>query len=90
MSLSCETIPYCQRSHRAVYRAFLPVAAANLRNSMLQDRLSELAILSIENVAAQKLDINTVLDDFTRRKARLRLVLTNDYIASALVMQLLV
>ena len=44
-----------------------------LRNSMLQDRLSGLAILSIENVAARKLDLSTIIDDFARRKARLRL-----------------
>jgi len=45
-----------------------------LRNSMLQDRLSGLAILSIENVAARKLDLNKIIDDFARRKARLRLI----------------
>ena len=45
-----------------------------LRNSMLQDRLSGLAILSTENVAARKFDVNTIIDDFAHRKARLRLI----------------
>jgi hypothetical protein len=42
-----------------------------LRNSKLQDKLSGLAILSIENEAARKLDVNTIIDDFARRKAHL-------------------
>jgi hypothetical protein len=38
----------------------------------LQERLSGLAILSIENVAARKIDVSTIVDDFARRKARAR------------------
>lgn len=42
-----------------------------LRNFMQQDRLSGLAILSVENAAARKIDIQKVIDDFASRKARL-------------------
>ena len=47
---------------------------------LLQERLSELAILSIENVAARKLAVNTIIDDFARRKVRLRLLSGHLYI----------
>ena len=42
-----------------------------LRNIM-QDRLSGLAVLSIENAEARKLDVSKIIDDFASRKARRR------------------
>lgn len=41
-----------------------------LRSTMGQDRLSGLAMLSIENDRAKKLDIGRIVDDFAERKAR--------------------
>jgi hypothetical protein len=43
-----------------------------LRNTMQHDRLSGLAILSIENAVARKLDVSKIIDDFASRKARQR------------------
>jgi hypothetical protein len=43
-----------------------------LRNTMTDERLSGLAILSIENAAARKLDVSKIIDNFASRKARLR------------------
>jgi len=45
-----------------------------LRNTMQQDWLSGLAILSIENAVALELDVSKIIDDFANRKARLRRV----------------
>jgi len=42
-----------------------------LRNIMQDDRLSGLAVLSIENAVARKLDVSKI-DDFASRKARRR------------------
>ena len=42
-----------------------------IRNTMQPDRLSGLAILSVENAAARKIDIQKVIDDFASRKVRL-------------------
>ena len=41
-----------------------------LRSSMGQERLSGLAILSIENTRARALNIGNIVDDFAQRKAR--------------------
>ena len=45
-----------------------------LRNTMQDDRLSGsgLAVLSVENVEALKLDVSKIIDDFANRKARRR------------------
>ena len=43
-----------------------------LRNIMQGDRLSGLAVLSIENAEARKLDVSKIIDDFASRKARRR------------------
>ena len=43
-----------------------------LRNIMQDDRLSGLAVLSIENAEARKLDVSKNIDDFASRKARRR------------------
>ena len=43
-----------------------------LRNIMQDDRLSGLAVLSIENAEARKLDVSKIIDDFASRKARQR------------------
>ena len=43
-----------------------------LRNIMQDDRLSGLAVLSIENAEARKLDVSKIIDDFASRKARRR------------------
>ena len=40
------------------------------RNIMQDDRLSGLAVLSIENAEARKLDVSKIIDDFASRKAR--------------------
>ena len=39
-----------------------------LRNTIQQDRLSELGILSIENAVTRELDISKITDDFASRK----------------------
>ena len=41
-----------------------------LRSSMAQDRLDELALLAIERDAAQKLNVDTIIDKFANTKAR--------------------
>ena len=41
-----------------------------LRNIMQDDRLNGLAVLSIENAEARKLDVSKIIDDFASRKAR--------------------
>jgi len=43
-----------------------------LRNRMQDGRLSGLAVLSIENAEARKLDVSKITDDFASRKARRR------------------
>jgi len=43
-----------------------------LRNTMQDDRLSGLAVLSTENAEARKLDVSKIIDDFSSRKARRR------------------
>ena len=44
-----------------------------LRNTVQDDRLSGLAVLSIiENAEARKLDVSKIIDDFASRKARRR------------------
>jgi len=40
-----------------------------LRNTMQDDRLSGLAVLSIENAEVRKLDVSKIIDDFASRKA---------------------
>ena len=40
-----------------------------LRNTMQDDRLSGLVVLSIENAEARKLDVSKIIDDFASRKA---------------------
>ncbi|XP_014880151.1 zinc finger MYM-type protein 1-like [Poecilia latipinna] len=42
----------------------------HLRSTMGQERLSGLAILSIENERAKKMDIQSIMDDFAERKVR--------------------
>jgi hypothetical protein len=42
------------------------------RSTMSQERLSDLAVLSIENDRAKKLDITKIVDIFARQKARKR------------------
>ena len=41
-----------------------------LRSSMAQDRLDGLALLAIERDAAQKLNVDTIIDKFANTKAR--------------------
>ena len=41
-----------------------------LRNTMVQDRLSGLTLLSIENTQARAVDVTKIIDDFARLKAR--------------------
>ncbi|ESO11475.1 hypothetical protein HELRODRAFT_153420, partial [Helobdella robusta] len=41
-----------------------------LRSTMSEEMLNYLAILCIEKTILQDLDINFVIDEFTRRKAR--------------------
>jgi len=41
-----------------------------LRSSMGQDRLTNLAILSIENQRARKVDTNKIIDEFAMMKSR--------------------
>ncbi|XP_023241006.1 zinc finger MYM-type protein 1-like [Centruroides sculpturatus] len=48
----------------------LKIIKTYLRNSMTQDRLSALAILSIENDVAHSLDYSALIKDFSLRKSR--------------------
>ncbi|KAK9744616.1 hAT family C-terminal dimerization region [Popillia japonica] len=48
----------------------LKIIKAYFRNSMTQDRLSPLAILSIENDVAHSLDYGALIKDFSLRKSR--------------------
>ena len=41
-----------------------------LRSTMAQDRLDGLSLLAIERDAAQKLDIDNIIDKFANTKAR--------------------
>lgn len=41
-----------------------------LRNSMTQDRLSSLALLSIENELISKVDFKEIIEEFSRKKSR--------------------
>ena len=41
-----------------------------LRSSVRHDRLSHLAMLSIENDIMDQLDLNKLIDDFANRKVR--------------------
>jgi hypothetical protein len=41
-----------------------------LRNTKQQDRLSGLAISSIENAVARELDVSNIIDDFANRTAK--------------------
>lgn len=57
-----------------VERSFskLKIIKDYLRSTTSQDRLSGLALLSIENEDAEKLDLNEVINEFANRKARKR------------------
>ena len=52
----------------------LKLIETHLRSIMQDDRLSGLAVLSIENAEARKLDVSKIIDDFASRKARRRKV----------------
>ena len=55
-----------------VERSFskLKLTLSYLRNTMGQDRLSSLALLSIENKTLHAIDMTDVLEKFVRQKAR--------------------
>ncbi len=44
----------------------------DLRSSMLQNRLSGLAILSIENARSRELNTKDIVNEFAERKAQIR------------------
>ena len=50
----------------------LKLVKTYLRSIMQDDRLSGLAVLSIENAEARKLDVSKIIDDFASQKARRR------------------
>lgn len=50
----------------------LKIVKNYLRNRLLQDRLSDLAIISIENNASKSLDYSKICDEFARSKAKKR------------------
>ena len=52
-----------------VERSFskLKLIKTYLRNTMQDDRLSGLTVLSVENAEARKLDVSKIIDDFARR-----------------------
>jgi len=58
----------------AAERSFskLKLIKTYLRNIILQDELSGLVILPIENAVARELDVSKITDDFASRKTRLR------------------
>jgi hypothetical protein len=53
-------------------RSFIKVKLIKtyIRSTMTQERLSSLAILSIENSAAQNLDFDYIISSFAKIKAR--------------------
>ena len=64
----------CQVTVATAERSFskLKLIKTYLRKTMQDDRLSGLAVLSIENAEARKLDVSKIIDDFASRKARRR------------------
>ena len=48
----------------------LKLLKSYLKSAMLQDRLNELAILSIESEMLELLDYETLINDFTAKKVR--------------------
>lgn len=50
----------------------LKIIKTYLRNSMNQDRLNSLAIVSIENDVAESIDYDVIIDEFASMKARKR------------------
>lgn len=48
----------------------LKIIKTYLRNSMNQDRLNSLAIVSIENDVAESIDYDVIIDEFASMKAR--------------------
>ena len=59
------TVATCERSFSK-----LKFIKSYLRSIMSEERLSDLAMLSIENERAKKLDISKVVDIFAQEKAR--------------------
>ena len=61
------TVATCEQSFST-----LKLVKNYLRSIMSEERLSDLAMLSIENERAKKLDISKVVDIFAQEKARKR------------------
>lgn len=61
------TIPVATAKHSF---SKLKLIKSYLRRRMGQERLSGLAILSVENSRARNLDLSSVVNDFAERKAR--------------------
>lgn len=59
------TVASCERSFSK-----LKLIKSYLRSSMGQERLSGLAVLSIEHILAKSIDFDAVIDEFAARKSR--------------------
>lgn len=59
------TVAHCERSFSK-----LKLIENYLRSTMSQERLSGLAILSIENATARTIDYNDIIDEFASKRAR--------------------
>lgn len=63
------TIPVCSASAERSFSK-LKLIKSHLRTTMLQERLTSLAMLSIESTLAADIDYRKVIEDFSKQKSR--------------------
>ena len=73
------TIPITVASGERTFSK-LKLIKSYIRSTMTEDRLNALAIISIENEIAKKLDFDKLIDDFASIKARrVKLLMTHQF-----------